>query len=384
MPTPLDTEAAARIGRHGSIGFDEIVDLALYDPVHGFYSSGVGQAGRRADFLTSPEVGPLFGAVIARALDLWWNQLGRPDPFTVVEAAAGSGMLARSILMAEPKCSSALTYVLVERSAALREQHREYLPILDGSLAFPPQDDESAGSQAEAAGRGPRCVSLPDLPAMAIVGVVLANELLDNLPFRVLERGPSGWLEVRAGIDPTSSIMNATLVEIVVPAIDSDAVQADRLVPDASVGARIPLQHEAAAWVASALDIIDQGRLVIIDYASPTEDLAMRPVGEWLRTYRNNQRGDSPLKALGTQDITCEVDATQLGSVRRPTVISSQAAFLTMHGMSDLVDQGRQIWNERAHLGDLLALRARSRIGESEALLDPAGLGGFTVFEWIK
>ena len=104
MVTPVDLEVAAQIRRRGPLPFDEVIERALYDPVDGFFGGGAG-AGRRADFLTSPEVGPLFGAVLARALDQWWVELGRPDPFTVIEAAAGSGTLARSVLAAGPDCA---------------------------------------------------------------------------------------------------------------------------------------------------------------------------------------------------------------------------------------------------------------------------------------
>ena len=75
-----------------------------------------GRAGRRGDFITSAEVGPLFGAVVARALDAWWDELGSPDPFVVVDAGAGVGTLARAVLAAGPACAAALRYVLVERS----------------------------------------------------------------------------------------------------------------------------------------------------------------------------------------------------------------------------------------------------------------------------
>src|SRR3954469_20226494 len=98
---------------HGPIGFDEYVDHPLYAPGLAFYAGG-GGAGRRRDFLTSPEVGPLFGAIIARALDAWWEELGRPARLPVVEAGAGPGTLARTILAARPACLDALDLVLVE------------------------------------------------------------------------------------------------------------------------------------------------------------------------------------------------------------------------------------------------------------------------------
>ena len=105
----------------GAISFREFQRRALYGP-DGFYSRG--RAGRRGgDFLTSPEVGPLFGAVGARYLDAQWDELGRPDPFTVIEAGAGPGTLARAVLAASPSCRAAMRYVAVEVSDEQRRLH---------------------------------------------------------------------------------------------------------------------------------------------------------------------------------------------------------------------------------------------------------------------
>ena len=393
MTTAIDRQVADRIARHGPLHLDEVIDLALYDTQHGFYGSGVGSAGRRGDFLTSPEVGPLFGAVVARALDEWWSELGCPDPFTVIEAAAGVGTLALAVLQAEPACAPALTYVLVERSAALRQRQTEYLPLSDASLAFAPIDPEQLATRADALGQGPRVVSLPDLPAVSVVGVVMANELLDNLAFRLLEWRGNGWLEVRVGLaaagpDPGATTEAPTagtdieLVEVLVPADAPDVALAERLVPAPAIGARIPIQRQAAVWVADALDRLERGRLVVIDYASDTADLATRPWTDWVRSYRDQARGDALLADLGRQDLTCEVDERQLSRVRRPDLVRDQAQFLAAYGLATLVDEGRRVWSERAHLGDLTALKARSRVGEAEALTDPGGLGSFRVFEW--
>ena len=90
----------------GALRFDQFMSLALYGEA-GFYTRH-GQAGRRGDFITSPEIGPLFGAVVARALDDWWRELGCPAPFTVVEVGAGPGTLARSVLAANGACADAL------------------------------------------------------------------------------------------------------------------------------------------------------------------------------------------------------------------------------------------------------------------------------------
>ena len=356
--------------------FDEVVELALYHPVGGFYEGG-GRAGRGgADFITSPEVGGLFGAVIARALDSWWVASGRPDPFLVVDVGAGTGTLARSIVAAG--LPSAMRYVAVERSAALR------------SVAA----DRLAG----------RAEVVADMPVGPFDGVILANELLDNVPFRLLQRtgdtsgrqdapdrhqfgvplatgdtqgrqdAPDrhqfGWGEV---------FVDADLGEVLVPADADVAAEADRLVPDAPVGARIPVQHGARDWVVGAIGGLRRGRVVVIDYADTTASMASRPWTDWVRTYRGHGRAGHPLDDLGTADITCEVALDQLPT---PTVDRSQAHFLRAHGLDDLVAAARQEWTARAHIGDLQALKSRSRVTEAAALTDPSGLGAFRVLEW--
>jgi SAM-dependent MidA family methyltransferase len=385
MPTPVHQAVAERIRRHGPVGYDDVVEAALYD-ANGFFASG-GRAGRIGDFLTSPEVGPLFGAVVARALDRWWTDLGRPDPFTVVEAGAGIGTLAVAIRAAEPECLGAMTYVLVERSAPLRDRQGEHLPVLDPALALPPSvgDEPVDGALPTAAATGPRFTSLSDLPAGPLVGVVVANELLDNLPFRVLEcvEGGEGasvasWREVAVALDADDQM----LVERLVPITDDALDIARRLAPAAIPGARIPLATAAAAWLRRAVEVLARGRVLVFDYGASTGELAARDDAGWLRTYRGHERGDGPLVGLGTQDVTADVPTDQLALVRCPVHDIDQATWLARHGLAELVEHGRQVWAERAHLGDLPALRARSRVREAEALTDPAGLGAFRVLEW--
>ena len=287
---------------------DEFLESALYGP-EGFFTTG-GGAGRRADFLTSPEVGPLFGAVVARAV---------AEHPVVYEVGAGRGALARSVRSA----GYAGRWVCVERSPVLRTQ--------------------AAGAGFDVA------------ESIDGEGLVLANELLDNLPFRLAERTADGWREV------------------LVPDSIGDPVDVGL---DAPLGARIPIQERAAAWVADART---HGPVLAFDYADTTASMARRPWLEWVRTYRGHQRGGHPFEAPGTQDVTVEVAVDQLPPPDRDR---SQADWLRDHGLDGLVDEGRRIWAERAHLGDLDAVKARSRIREAEALTDPTGLGSFRVLEW--
>jgi SAM-dependent MidA family methyltransferase len=375
-PNPLERALIDQIRDQGPLRWPVVVDRALYDPDHGFFATG-GRAGAgTGDFLTSPEVGPLFGAVLARALDAWWDELGHPDPFTVIEVGAGTGTLARAVLGAEPRGAPSLRYVLVERSATLAAHHGDHLVI----------DEPTAAGPGPRTQPGPRVESWAELPPGPLTGVVVANELLDNLAFDLLELTPDGWQELAVGVaEPDVAepdVVAPRLVEVRVPATPAAAELAGRLAPEAVVGARIPIQGQAAAWVADVLARLERGRLVVIDYIDSTASMARRPAAEWVRTYRDQHRGASILEDLGAQDVTCEVALDQLAQVRAPDRVESQASFLRSHGLGDLVDEGRRIWSERAHIGDLAAIRARSRVGEAEALTDPGGLGGFTVVQW--
>jgi SAM-dependent MidA family methyltransferase len=123
--------------------------------------------------------------------------------------------------------------------------------------------------------------------------------------------------------------------------------------------------------------------VVVFDYATTTSAMAVAPRARWLRTYRGHSHGGDPLRAPGTQDITCEVAVDQLATIAPPVFDRTQAAFLAEHGIDALVEEGRRIWSERTGPANLAALTGRSRIREAEALMDSAGLGGFRVLEWI-
>ena len=371
--TRIDETIRAAIRRHGSLPFDRVMAVALYDPDDGFYAAG-GRAGRRGDFLTSPEVGPLFGAVVARALDRWWEEAGRPEVFVVVEAGAGPGALARAVLQAPPACGPALRYVLVESSAAQRALHTEHLPVEDPVAAFAsiPDPDLDGGVPTPP---GPIVVSLAELPRLTAPCVVLANELLDNLPFGVAVRAHGGWSEVHVAVG------DGDLVELLVPLDDPTARRLDEVAPAAPEGARLPLPRGATDWLAEAREAAGRGgRVVAIDYGRPAAELATWEPGAWLRTYRGHQRGGPPLADLGSQDITGEVPLDLIQP--EPDAVRPQAEWLVEHGIDELVEEGRRVWRERSAIGDLVAVRARSRVHEAEALTDPEGLGAFLVLEW--
>lgn len=338
--TPVDLLVREQIRTRGPMGYAEVVDLALYHPEHGFYS-GSGRAGRRGDFITSAEVGPLFGHVVANAIDAEWFRLGQPESFTVIDAGAGPGTLARSVLSAQPQCSPALRYVAVEQSASQRVDHPE------GVVSVEELSANSVGDGFD--------------------GVILANELLDNLAFSRVER-------VGAAMCPLDvTLSDRGDLELVAA---SSSRELDSLFA-AEVTTAV-FQPLAAQWVLHARSVLTRGRVIVIDYAR----LGSAEVE--IRTYAEHERAGDPLVALGTKDITVDVDLEQLQRVVGPADrICSQAEWLAGHGIGELVEEGKRRWEQSAGIGDLSALKFRSRINEAGALTAQDGLGGFLVAEWV-
>ena len=340
--TSLADRLRARIAANGPIAVSDFVDAALYDEAEGFYAAG-GQAGRRGDFITAPEVGPLFGAVVSNAVDAWWREAGEPGRFVVAEHGAGPGTLARTVTAAGGAClgSGALEWVMVERSDSQRLRHPE----------------------------GDHLRSVVDDGSLDRVDVVFANELLDNLAFDIVQCGDSGWFELRVGTDDTGFAL-----------VGGSPAATPAGVDDAPAGSVLPVIGPATDWVRERRRRFPEALVVVLDYAAATSVLLERD-GEWLRAYRSHDRVADWLADPGRCDITIDLPTEQLAAIGSP-IIETQAAFLRRHGIDVLVEEGRRAWEASAHVGDLAALRARSRLTEAGALLDPAGMGSFLVVSW--
>ncbi len=384
------------IERVGPLSFETFMDAALYDE-GGFFASGGGAGRAGADFITSVETGSLFGALVAREIDRWWERLGWPEPFVVLDVGAGRGQLARDVLRASPACAAQLRYVLVERSAMLRELHRDHLPweppedVLgptapdadeDGDADEDEDGDDAAPGGAPARHRGPLVTSLADLPATPITGLIIANELLDNLPFVLAERTSTGWSEVRVGFD------GLRFAECLVPAGPPLVDLIGRLLPTPTVpvGSRLPIPTVAARWLREARRAVGRGGLVIIDYAAEIDDLVERGPHGWLRTYVGHRRATEPLDDPGAQDITCDlpipvvVAAALSAGWTIDGDVRTQADWLGHLGIDDIAEAARRGWTHRAAVGDLEALGHRSWISEAAALTARPGLGAHRVF----
>lgn len=336
----------AEIAESGPMPFDRFMELALYDPDGGYYTTGALRSGRSGDFLTSPEVSPLFGSTIARFVATERERLG--EPFTVVECGAGGGSLLRPLLEALPGVAARA----VEVSPAARER-----------LAAIPEVE---------------VVDRLDRVPGGLRGVVIANELLDNLPAAVAIRRDTAWMEEMV------TLGEGGLVPVEVPARPEVADWADRHAGRVPEGARVEVQLAAGAWVEQALSLLEAGTVVAIDYGDDAAGLLSRRTEGTVRTYRGHHLGPDPLLDPGSADITVDVDFGALADRARgcgaDVEVITQREFLERWGLVEVAADLRRDELEAARSGDAMErLRLRSRLTEAETLLHPRGLGDFRV-----
>jgi SAM-dependent MidA family methyltransferase len=344
----LRARIASEIARSGPMGFDRFMALALYDADQGYFTTGSVRSEKGGDFLTSPEVSPMFGGTLARFVASERDRVGAP--FTLVEVGAGTGSLLRPLLDA---LDPAPTVYAVEVSAPARVRLRTAVP--------------EAGV----------CGSMLDLPT-PLIGVVIANELLDNLPAAVVVRRGSRWLE-RAVVAEDGHLATAE-----VEARPDVASWADAHAGPVSEGGVVEVQIAASEWVADAVHRVERGAVVVVDYGDTAEGLARRRAEGTLRTYRRHHLGPDPLFEPGTTDITMDVNFTAVvaAAEKAGAVVSvhRQDEFLEELGLRDAVADLRQRELEAARAGEAMErLRLRSAITDAQALLHPRGLGDFRV-----
>ena len=346
--TGAEREIRRRISASGAITFAEFMEVALYHP-DGYYANR-GRIGAGGDYYTSPVAQPVFGALVCVQLETMWRLLGCPDPFWVVEAGAGDGVLAEDIVgyacSQFPRLSEAARYVAVDR-AALSVDPRG-LDRFDWT--------KSTG-----------------LPVSGIVGCVLSNELLDAMPVHRFEVRSGRPHEVYVETDT-----DGTLVERFAgpstPAISERLSCAGRLLHD---GFRGEVNVGISSWVADAAAALERGFVLTVDYGYEREELYSKERGlGTLQTYYRHTEGASPYQRVGRQDMTAHVDFTALIEEGRqvglrPVFLTTQGEFLSTLGYSrmesDLREQG------------LAPATYRSNVRAMRQLIEADGLGKFKV-----
>src|SRR5688572_3947198 len=313
------------------------MELALYAPGLGYYMAGARKLGKDGDFITAPEISPLFGRALARQL----RQLARGD---ILEIGAGSGALAADLLLELERLGCAPErYLILELSPDLRDRSRDTI-----------------------AARAPHLIErvawLNQLPPR-FEGIVLGNEVLDAMPVHVFQRYGGRVRELGAGLE--NGRLRWTPNEESAPAeIDPSWFPQD--------GYRSEVQLVARAFIRSLGRALTRGVALFIDYGFPRGEYyhPQRSGGTLMCHYRHRAH-DDPFFLPGLQDITSHIDFTGMARAAREAGLdllgyTNQAQFLVNCGITDLLAETPPADAAYAPLS-----------AQAQKLLSPAEMGEF-------
>jgi SAM-dependent MidA family methyltransferase len=309
VSAPLARLIGAAIDRAGGwIPFSRFMALALYAPGLGYYASGRPIVGRMpaggSDFVTAPELSPLFARALANQLAQALEASGSDELW---EFGAGSGALAAGLLSALGE--RVRRYSVVEVSAPLRERQR-------------------AATQAF----GDRMRWLDALPA-ALDGVVVANEVLDAMPVDLIHFDGSAWQARGVARGPAASFAWADRPTDARPPVDAAFPP----------GATTELHLQAQAFVATLADRLGRGAIFLVDYGFPEHEYYHpQRSGGTLMCHRAHRADTDPLVDVGLKDITAHLDFSALALAGQDAGLdvigyASQASFLLDCGLGELL-----------------------------------------------
>jgi SAM-dependent MidA family methyltransferase len=339
----------------GPMPFARFMELALYAPEGGYYRAASARPGREGDFITAPELHPIFGQTLSSGIEEIWRRLGEPAPFVLHEHGAGTGTLGLAIL---------------------NELHRAGSPLLD-AIRYAPievESDRIAALESRFAHSGwDGVLATPDHTGGD--GIVLANEVLDALPVHRVRRRGESLREVAVDLGPEDALVEAE-VDPSTPALAARlASEAIELVDGQTAEICLALDD----WMAAAAGSIARGVLLLIDYGAPATALydPVRRRDGTLRAYVRHQVHDDPYRHVGRQDLTAHVDVT---AVER----AAHAAGLTTIGITTqaeaLMGLGVEARLQAIQTDPATTFEAYTLVRSAlMRLLDPAAMGRFQV-----
>lgn len=335
----LRARVAARIASAGGwISFADYMQMALYEPGLGYYDAHGRKFGAQGDFVTAPEISPLFAQALATPVARAFEQL----PARVLEFGAGTGALAHDLLQElERRGCPAIEYAIVEVSADLRARQQQRLagwPVR--WLDQLPQDFE---------------------------GVVLANEVLDVLPVQLFVRDAHG-VQVR-GV--TGDADGLRLAGRPAPAELRDTVaQIEAVTGPLPPGYGSEVCPLAGAWIASIAGCLKRGLVLLLDYGFPRHEYyhPQRAMGTLMCHYHQHAHAE-PLWLPGLNDITAHVDFSAVAQAARTAGLevlgyTSQAHFLMNCGILDRLLTRPGIAPDPVTTGAVQRLLSEAEMGE--------------------
>ncbi len=351
------------------ITFAEFMDLALYHPQWGYYLTQAPQMGHRGDFVTATHLGADLGELLAEQLLDCWQNLGQPQPCSLLEMGAGQGLLAEQMLSylqrTSPDYFQCLQYGIVERSPTLQKIQQERL-----------------------ANYPVKWFTWADIPKDSIIGCCFSNELVDAFPVHLVEVGEDRLQEVYVGAsDDPHSPFSEILGELSTPALADYFLKLQIDLTSYESGYRTEVNLAALDWLKEVCDRLQTGYLITIDYGYPAHRYYRRArrTGT-LQCYSQHAHHSDPYRYVGHQDITAHVNFTALEkhglSLGLETLgFIEQGLFLMALGLGDRI----AALSEEAGIRSGADLQARlQRRQFLHTLIDPYGMGNFGVLVQSK
>jgi SAM-dependent MidA family methyltransferase len=319
-----------------SISFAHFMELALYEPNLGYYTASLNKLGEQGDFITAPEISPLFAQCLGQQCQAVFSQLGDGD---ILEIGAGTGKMAQDLLLfLEKKQALPVRYKILEISPDLRQRQQARL-------------------KAQIPHLFPLIEWLVDWPDRPLSGVIIANEVVDALPVHKFLWTGNTIQEMRV----TQSVDHFTwhYAPLVSPQLESRLRQLKLAYFNETVRYESEVCLGLSDWIYKLSAALQKGLILIIDYGFPAHEYYHpdRCLGTSMCYYQH--RGHTnPFLLIGLQDITASVDFSLLSQTAVAAGLdlagfTSQAAFLINSGLlqrleecynaSALVDINRQV-----------------------------------------
>ncbi len=304
----------------GMIGFDEYMNMALYEPGLGYYSAGSRKFGPEGDFVTAPELSSLFSQCLANQCAQILDIIGAG---AILELGAGTGIMARDLLLAlEKQNTLPEQYFILEVSADLKQRQQALI-----NEALPHYID--------------RVVWLDALPAAGVSGIILANEVLDALPVKRFRKTADGYRELKVGFDDNDFIWVETVA-------DSSLTEELRRLED-TLSVLLPagfiseINIRLGSWLRALERTLARGVMLFIDYGDCAAEYyhPKKTAGSLLCHYRHRVH-DDPFFYAGLQDITSSVNFTAVAECADSIGLhvsgyTNQTYFLCACGLESLL-----------------------------------------------
>ena len=363
----VEEEIRALIQQNGPITFSQFMQICLYSPKGGFYSTRANRI--NTEFGTAPTSHPLFGTLIAKQLKQMWEILDFPSTFQVIEVGSGDGALARSIVdeiqLLDSNFSTALQYVATD--------YEPWWPnSLNESLGWNGEAQNSRPNKKEITWGVNRVKAEGVNPFKNITGCILCNELVDNFPFHqfAIQDGLVKEVYVTTSDKGFTEILDIPSSPLITNRLKS-------LNLDLPEGYRGEINLGIDSWMAEVFKTLNQGFTLSIDYGELSKDLySSKYSNGTLMCYNQHQYTNNPYQNIGSQDITSFVDFTSLMKAGEKQGFTTQGYALQRRFLENL---GFYSYLDSLDTKELsYARKELSRIA-MKTLIDPDDYGDFKV-----